>query len=128
MTPLDSAILRDAIDTFGTDAQWGKLQEELLELCVELARKKAGRPHDIYEEIADVEIMLAQARMMLGDNSCIDAWKVEKLQRLKRRIDDTKPPRGTPENPCEYCGQAEKGSTRDYKGFMRCNRCGEPGP
>ena len=36
--------------------------------------------------------------------------------------------RGTRENPCEYCGQSTQGSTRDYKGFMRCNVCGRPAP
>lgn len=31
-------------------------------------------------------------------------------------------------NPCENCGQSINGSTRDDKGFMRCNICGFPTP
>lgn len=36
--------------------------------------------------------------------------------------------RGTPDWPCEDCGNASTGSTRDGKGFMRCNVCGYPSP
>ena len=37
------------------------------------------------------------------------------------------PWRGNTGHPCEECGQDDKGSTRDDRGFMRCNVCGHPG-
>ena len=36
--------------------------------------------------------------------------------------------RGTSGHPCESCGQSDKGSTSDLKGFQRCNACGYPSP
>jgi formylmethanofuran dehydrogenase subunit E len=48
------------------------------------------------------------------------------VQRIGQPTDT--PARGTTERPCEYCGNATTGSTVDYKGFMRCNACGEPSP
>ena len=51
-----------------------------------------------------------------------------------RRIDWSEPEaapklgpkhRGTPERPCEYCGQTTKGNTL-HESWYRCNGCGEP--
>jgi hypothetical protein len=36
--------------------------------------------------------------------------------------------RGTADYPCESCGNTTTGSTRDERGFMRCNVCGYPSP
>jgi hypothetical protein len=36
--------------------------------------------------------------------------------------------RGTVDYPCEACGNTSTGSTRDERGFMRCNVCGYPSP
>ena len=36
--------------------------------------------------------------------------------------------RGSAQFPCEKCGNADTGSSRDYKGFERCNECGYPSP
>ena len=34
--------------------------------------------------------------------------------------------RGSPEHPCEECGQTDKGHFVE-RGFQRCNACGFPG-
>ena len=44
-----------------------------------------------FEEMADVEIMLAQIRMIFADApERIDEWKARKLERLKHRLDAPK--------------------------------------
>lgn len=44
-----------------------------------------GRETNVEEEIADVEIMLEQLRLM-SDSSLVDKIKEEKLQRLEQRL------------------------------------------
>ena len=61
-----------------------KAIEELGELIRALAR--ANDPDNIAEEMADVEIMLAQLRIILGNDADVERWKVKKLQRLNRRL------------------------------------------
>ena len=61
-----------------------KAIEELSELIRALAR--ADDPENIAEEMADVEIMLAQLRIILGNDTDVERWKVKKLQRLNRRL------------------------------------------
>lgn len=78
------AILRAAVETYGSGAQQMKAIEELGELIRALAR--ANDPDNIAEEMADVEIMLAQLRIILGNDADIERWKVKKLQRLNRRL------------------------------------------
>ena len=78
------AILRAAVEKYGSGAQQMKAIEELGELIRALAR--ADDPDNIAEEMADVEIMLAQLRIILGNDADIERWKVKKLQRLNRRL------------------------------------------
>lgn len=61
-----------------------KAIEELGELIRALAR--ADDPDNIAEEMADVEIMLGQLRIILGNDADVERWKVKKLQRLNRRL------------------------------------------
>jgi NTP pyrophosphatase (non-canonical NTP hydrolase) len=78
------AILRAAVEKYGSGAQQMKAIEELSELIRSLAR--ADDPENIAEEMADVEIMLAQLRIILGNDTDVERWKVKKLQRLNRRL------------------------------------------
>jgi NTP pyrophosphatase (non-canonical NTP hydrolase) len=78
------AILRAAVEKYGPGAQRLKAIEELSELIRALAR--ADDPENIAEEMADVEIMLAQLRIILGNDADVERWKVKKLQRLNRRL------------------------------------------
>ena len=61
-----------------------KAIEELGELIRAIAR--ADDPDNIAEEMADVEIMLGQLRIILGNDADVERWKVKKLQRLNRRL------------------------------------------
>ncbi len=74
------AILRAAVEKYGPGAQQMKAIEELGELIRALAR--ADDPDNIAEEMADVEIMLGQLRIILGNDADVERWKVKKLQRL----------------------------------------------
>lgn len=78
------AILRAAVEKYGSGAQQMKTIEELGELIRALAR--ANDPDNIAEEMADVEIMLGQLRIILGNDADVERWKVKKLQRLNRRL------------------------------------------
>ena len=80
----DKEIYLKAINTFGANQQIIKAMEELGELSTALARyfTKGEDYQNIYEEIADVEIMCSQLRLIF-DNYVIDHYKEMKLNRLK---------------------------------------------
>ena len=81
-------IYESAIRTFGSYEQERICVEECAELIQAISHKHRGRRHNISEEIADVEICIAQLKLI---NECAD--EVErireyKLQRLYYRICD----------------------------------------
>lgn len=81
--------LLKAIEHFGEEAQKRKAVEELLELGQAILKDMATHSEieHIYEEIADVEIMLQQLRMIYNIQEVyIDEFKKEKLERLAKRI------------------------------------------
>lgn len=83
----DKEIYLKAINTFGANQQIIKAMEELGELSTALARyftKKDDEANfnNIYEEIADIEIMLSQLRLIF-DSYVIDYYKEMKLNRLE---------------------------------------------
>lgn len=81
----EKEILQKAINTFGEHAQIDMAIEEMAELTQALSKCKRGKEHNVEEEIADVEIMIAQLRLMTDkfDNDKIDHIKAMKLNRLK---------------------------------------------
>ena len=84
-------IYKQAIETFGENSQMLKCAEECSELAQRLI-KKALNPkldnYDIYSELADVEIMLAQMHLIFNDHNEFIEVKDFKLNRLQQRIDD----------------------------------------
>lgn len=58
----------------------------MCELIVAISHKHFGREHNIAEEIADVEIMLKQLKMINDCPNQVRVIKEEKLFRLKERI------------------------------------------
>ena len=74
-----------ALAIYGREKQIHKTLEELAELSVELHHALDGRGDNdkILEEMADVEIMLSQMKMLYGST---DAWKEKKIARLEERI------------------------------------------
>ena len=85
------SILRLAVEHFGDTAQYNMAIEELAELIVTLNHYDRGRCDEskVVEEIADVQIMLAQVKYMLGISEA-DVEQVidEKSARLETRIRD----------------------------------------
>ena len=82
------AILQNAIDTYGKDAQLWMVIEEMSELAKEICKYQRGRDNreQIADEVADVTIMLEQVKMMFGISDAVERRIVAKVARLKRRI------------------------------------------
>ena len=66
--------------------------EELSELQKELCKLLRGQYHieDMSEEIADVEIMLSQVKIILVNHEEVKKEKERKVLRLQNRIEDFK--------------------------------------
>lgn len=80
-------LLLKAIDKFGAAEQENLAIEECSELIQAISHKHRGREHNIPEEIADVEIMLAQLKII---NDCaydVEVIKKKKLKRLLLRLE-----------------------------------------
>lgn len=75
-------IYLKAINTFGAEHQQVKALEELGELSSAIARAIIGGEHNVEEEIADVEIMINQLKLIF-DGDEIEHFKIIKLDRLK---------------------------------------------
>lgn len=83
----DRELYLAAVVKWGAQSQLDMLGEECAELIAALNKVKRGRIDRLalMEEIADVEIMVEQARTIFGD-STINDIKREKLRRLEKRI------------------------------------------
>lgn len=77
-------VLRQAIDTYGRDAQIIKAIEELSELIKALCK---GDIDEIIDEAADVAIMLQQILMVKGIEYEVDSRIGYKIWRLQDRMD-----------------------------------------
>lgn len=89
-------IYQKALEKYGVEAQSKMLIEELSELIqavCKIGRSKNSEQftkiyNNLVEEIADVEIMLQQARLIYNINEKdIQNVKKQKLNRLKKRLD-----------------------------------------
>lgn len=86
----DLSILSLAIQHFGREAQERMMFEEMSELqkaICKLSRGK-GSVDDIAQEIADVEIMLEQMKILYDCYESAAIWKLEKLEQLKKLLDE----------------------------------------
>lgn len=85
----ERSILQKAIDQWGEDAQTKMVLEEMSELQKEICKRWRGKDNldAIAEEVADVEIMLEQLKMMLGIQGDVQIHRREKLARLKERLE-----------------------------------------
>ena len=81
--------IRRAIRTYGEDAQKVVAIEEMAELQKEIFKdlRHGGSYDHIAEEIADVEIILEQLKIMYECQTDVQQWIYRKLQRLKERMD-----------------------------------------
>jgi NTP pyrophosphatase (non-canonical NTP hydrolase) len=88
---IDEKIIKRAISTWGDRAQTNMLSEECTELSLAVQKylnrgKQVKHYTNLIEEIADVNIMIAQANMMFPKEQ-IQIAIDEKLQRLSDRLD-----------------------------------------
>lgn len=77
-----------AVNTYGKPSQLIMAMEEMSELTKELSKNMRGamNVHAISEEIADVEIMLEQLKIIFANRAEVDRQKSEKLKRLSERL------------------------------------------
>ena len=85
----ENPLYRQALEKWGLNFQLSMLASECSELIhtvmESLMLRDGGNAIDLFEELADVEIMCGQMRYIFGDKD-IDDWKRLKLERLDRRI------------------------------------------
>lgn len=82
----ERTLLAKAILTFGADKQELMAIEEMAELTQAILHQRRGRPNNVAEEIADVEIMLEQLKMINMCEYQTETIKVKKLNRLANRL------------------------------------------
>lgn len=66
MTPWETAVCQRAVDAYGKDHQLIICMEEMAELTKELSKNLRGHNNlqEIAEEVADVEVMLEQVKLL----------------------------------------------------------------
>lgn len=89
----EKELMAAAIERYGEGAQLVKCCEELGELTQAICKRfdvSVGYERDVeevVEEIADVEIMIEQVRMILRvDPEMEQRWRDRKLRRLRARL------------------------------------------
>lgn len=86
----DEELLNMAINTWGPETQTKMVLEEMAELQKEICKSWRGKDcsESIAEEVADVEIMLDQLKMMLNIESKVAQYRRKKLLRLEQRLEE----------------------------------------
>ena len=79
-------IFENAIERYGAEAQEGIAQEECAELIQAISKKHRGKPHNISEEIADVEIMLEQLKIINDCENEVEEIRKQKISRLSKNL------------------------------------------
>ena len=89
-------LFTETLQVWGLKAQLMKFSEELGELLVAMHHwyDNKASVKELAEEIADVEIVCAQLRNFVGDDK-VNAIKIEKLVRLRKRVDSAKKKAGS---------------------------------
>jgi NTP pyrophosphatase (non-canonical NTP hydrolase) len=78
----ETLICKRAIDTFGAAIQQVVAMEECGELIQAISKAIRCKTHNVEEEIADVEIMCKQLRIIYNSQK-VDEIKQDKLKRLE---------------------------------------------
>ena len=92
---MNENILERAIATYGAKEQCLKCIEEMSELTKAILKLRyCKKPYEVQiledavtEEMADVEIMLEQMKMINDNREEVELMKIKKLERLKRRLE-----------------------------------------
>ena len=82
-------IFRSAIDTYGAIMQITVAFEEMSELQKELCKylRGSGSQENIAEEIADVEIMIVQMKMLFNCDDSVLQVREKHVNRVKERTE-----------------------------------------
>ena len=79
-------LFKQAIERYGERNQEEVAIEELSELIQAICHKHRGRDNNIAEEIADVEIMLAQLKIINQCSYQVELIRKQKIVRLIERL------------------------------------------
>lgn len=92
MQILDKNLYNQAVNTFGTPAQIIIAMEECSELIKELSKTLRGKSNvdNISEEIADVQIMLEQLKIIFNNENPVNMWILNKNCRIAELIEEHK--------------------------------------
>lgn len=84
------AIIEKAIEIYGPEMQKTVAVEEMSELIKEICKDKRGNNNYLHisEEIADVEIMLEQLKLIYNVGPLVEVQKQKKLNRLQERLNN----------------------------------------
>lgn len=85
----DTELLKLAIKIYGEEKQELKAVEECSELITAISHKHFNREHNIAEEIADVEIMLEQLKIINNCDGEVEEIRQQKLDRLYEKVFNT---------------------------------------
>lgn len=96
----EKEICKQALDVYGKEAQICMVFEEMAELQKELCKylRESEIIGNITEEIADVEIMLEQMKLLFDIEKEVEDEKKYKLKRLEERLKEKEIQR------CRVCG------------------------
>lgn len=88
MNENERLIFETAIKKYGDFAQMFMSIEEMGELIQALSKNFRGieNVNNIAEEIADVEIMIDQLKIIFGVEKEVEEFRTIKLERLKKRL------------------------------------------
>jgi len=88
--PIRNDTYNEAVRAYGKQSQLIMAMEEMAELTKELSKNIRGSHNTdaISEEIADVEIMLEQLKIIYSNRAAVDCVKCAKLDRLAVRLTD----------------------------------------
>lgn len=85
---MNFSILEKAVRHFGAAMQEDIAIEEMSELTQAIMHFRRGRESNIPEEIADVEIMLEQLKIIYNCHALTDHFKAVKIARLQERMSE----------------------------------------
>lgn len=89
-TRSETDTFREAIKQYGEANQLIVLFEEMSELqkevCKSIRYNKRQLKPKIAEELADVEIMLEQVKMIFDIDEDVEGWRLDKTVRLRERL------------------------------------------
>ena len=88
VAPVQCDTYAEAVRAYGKQSQLVMAMEEMSELTKELSKNLRGADNSkaLAEEIADVEIMLEQLKVIFRNRALVDRIRANKLVRLSDRI------------------------------------------